>query len=91
MLHQPKPGHARQLLSVIENSTSRVVGERQSKMLFELGGKVPQVASSAWIAPGAYVIGDVVIGKCSTVWPGAVIRADYAPIRIGENVHMETG
>lgn len=60
-------------------------------MLFELGGKVPQVAPSAWIAPGAYVIGDVVIGERSTVWPGAVIRADYAPIRIGEDVHVEDG
>lgn len=60
-------------------------------MLFELGGKRPQVAPSAWIAPGACVIGDVVIGERSTVWPGAVIRGDYSSIRIGENVHIEDG
>ena len=58
-------------------------------MLFEFEGKVPQVAASAWIAPGAFVIGDVVIGERSTVWPGAVIRGDYSPIRVGENVHVE--
>lgn len=60
-------------------------------MLFALDGKTPRVAPSAWIAPGAYVIGDVEIGERSTVWPGAVIRADFAPIRVGENVHVEDG
>lgn len=58
-------------------------------MLFEFEGHVPQVHPSAWIGPGSFIIGDVVIGARSTVWPGAVIRADYSPIRIGENVHVE--
>lgn len=58
-------------------------------MLFELAGKLPQVAASAWIGPGSAVIGDVVIGERSTVWPGAVIRGDFAPIRIGADVHVE--
>ena len=60
-------------------------------MLFALGGKMPRVAASAWIAPGAYVIGDVEIGERSTVWPGAVIRGDFSAIRVGENVHVEDG
>ena len=58
-------------------------------MLIAIDGKTPQVAESAWIGPGAIVIGDVVIGERSTVWPGAVIRGDFAPIRIGANVHVE--
>ena len=58
-------------------------------MLFALGEKVPVVAESAWIGPGSFVIGDVVIGERSTVWPGAVIRGDFGAISIGENVHVE--
>lgn len=58
-------------------------------MLFAFEGKVPQVADTAWIGPGSFVIGDVVIGERSTVWPGAVIRGDYSAIRIGEDVHVE--
>lgn len=58
-------------------------------MLIPFNGKTPQVADSAWIGPGSFVIGDVVIGERSTVWPGAVIRADFAPIRIGADVHVE--
>lgn len=58
-------------------------------MLFSFGGKTPQVPDSAWIGPGSFVIGDVVIGERSTVWPGAVIRGDFAPIRIGDDVHVE--
>ena len=58
-------------------------------MLIAFDGKTPQVAESAWIAPGAIVIGDVVIGERSTVWPGAVVRGDFAPIRIGADVHIE--
>ncbi len=58
-------------------------------MLFTFEGKTPRVADTAWIGPGSFVIGDVVIGERSTVWPGAVIRADFAPIRIGDDVHIE--
>ncbi len=58
-------------------------------MLFSIEGKTPQVHPTAWIGPGSFVIGDVVIGERSTVWPGAVIRADFAPIRIGNDVHIE--
>ncbi|MEZ4504066.1 MAG: gamma carbonic anhydrase family protein [Dehalococcoidia bacterium] len=58
-------------------------------MLFTFEGKTPQIEDSTWIGPGSFVIGDVVIGARSTVWPGAVIRGDFNSIRIGENVHVE--
>src|SRR5439155_5938312 len=54
-----------------------------------LGDKVPRIAESAWISEAAYVVGDVEIGEGSSVWPGAVIRGDFAPIRIGVNSHIE--
>jgi len=39
-------------------------------------GKHPQIAASAYIDPAAVIIGDVVIGEDSSVWPCSVIRGD---------------
>ena len=58
-------------------------------MIVPFEGKTPQIADSAWLAPGATIIGDVVIGERCSVWPGAVIRGDYAPIRIGTDVNVQ--
>jgi carbonic anhydrase/acetyltransferase-like protein (isoleucine patch superfamily) len=54
-----------------------------------LGAKVPRIAPSAWVSEAAYVVGDVVIGAGSSVWPGAVVRGDLAPVVIGANTHVE--
>jgi len=53
-------------------------------MTGEYKGKYPIIHSEAFIAENASVIGDVKIGKDSSVWFGAVIRGDEAPIVIGE-------
>jgi len=52
-------------------------------------GKTPRVAESAFVSEAAYVIGDVEIGEGSGVFPGAVIRGDFASIRIGRNTMVE--
>jgi carbonic anhydrase/acetyltransferase-like protein (isoleucine patch superfamily) len=54
-----------------------------------LGDLTPQVAPTAWVSEAAYVVGDVVIGEGSSVWPGAVVRGDFGAIRIGANTHVE--
>ncbi len=46
-------------------------------------GVEPKLHSTVFIAPGAYVIGDVEIGKGSSVWYNSVIRGDANYIRIG--------
>ncbi|MGQ9721284.1 MAG: gamma carbonic anhydrase family protein [Candidatus Jordarchaeum sp.] len=51
--------------------------------LVEFNGKKPRIHPTAFIAPTATIIGDVEIGEKSSIWYGAVIRADFAPIRIG--------
>jgi carbonic anhydrase/acetyltransferase-like protein (isoleucine patch superfamily) len=56
-----------------------------------LGELTPRIADSAWIHPTATIIGDVEIGPESSVWPGAVIRGDFAPIRIGAGTIVEDG
>lgn len=53
--------------------------------------KVPRIAETAWVAETAYVVGDVVIGEGSSVWPSAVVRGDFSSIRIGTNTHVEDG
>jgi carbonic anhydrase/acetyltransferase-like protein (isoleucine patch superfamily) len=52
-------------------------------------GKTPMVADSAFVSEAAYVIGDVEIGERASVWPGAVIRGDFAKIRIGSLTIVE--
>ena len=46
-------------------------------------GETPKIAESAFISEAAYVVGDVEIGENSGVWPGAIIRGDFANIKIG--------
>jgi carbonic anhydrase/acetyltransferase-like protein (isoleucine patch superfamily) len=58
-------------------------------IIVSFGGKTPKVANSALVADTAYLIGDVEIGDNTSIWPGAIIRGDMAPIRVGSNCHIE--
>lgn len=58
-------------------------------MILDYKGKTPQIHESAFIAPNATVIGDVEIGKQSSVWFGTVLRGDIAPIRIGSHTNIQ--
>ena len=60
-------------------------------MILSFKDKTPQVNSSAYIAQGAMVIGDVVIGQESSVWFNAVIRGDVNYIRIGKRSNIQDG
>ncbi|MEM4735107.1 MAG: gamma carbonic anhydrase family protein [Candidatus Thorarchaeota archaeon] len=54
-----------------------------------LGDKNPKIDPTAYVSPQATLIGDVEIGPKSSVWPGAVIRGDYAPVKIGERTCIQ--
>ncbi|OGQ11426.1 MAG: hypothetical protein A2026_07450 [Deltaproteobacteria bacterium RBG_19FT_COMBO_46_12] len=58
-------------------------------MIRELGEKRPKIAESAFVSEAAYVVGDVEIGENSSVWPGAVLRAERFRIRIGSNSNIQ--
>ncbi len=58
-------------------------------MIRSLNGKRPRIAGSAFVSEAAYVVGDVEIGENSSIWPGAVIRADLGRITIGANTAVE--
>src|SRR5690606_36934456 len=53
--------------------------------------KTPVVDPSAYIDDMAVVIGDVVIGPESSVWPMVSIRGDVNPIRIGARTSIQDG
>jgi carbonic anhydrase/acetyltransferase-like protein (isoleucine patch superfamily) len=61
--------------------------------------KGPTIHSSAWVVPGATVLGDVVLEEESSVWYGTVLRGDINRIVIGPRsnvqdnavIHVDTG
>ena len=53
-------------------------------MIRSLDGISPRVHPTAFVSEAAYVIGDVIIGEGSSVWPGTVIRGDMGRITIGK-------
>ena len=58
-------------------------------MIKDFAGKTPIIDESAFIAENAAVIGDVTIGKGSSVWYSAVLRGDMCAITIGENSNIQ--
>lgn len=51
-------------------------------------GISPQIGS-CFVASGARVIGDVIMGEGSSVWFNSVLRGDVMPIRIGERTNIQ--
>lgn len=62
-----------------------------SPVILPYRGVLPKIHASAFIAPGAVVIGDVEIGPDSSVWFGCVLRGDVNKIRIGARTNIQDG
>jgi carbonic anhydrase/acetyltransferase-like protein (isoleucine patch superfamily) len=54
-------------------------------------GLLPHIDPSAFVAPGAVIIGDVEIGPEASIWFGCVLRGDVGPIRIGSRTNIQDG
>lgn len=52
-------------------------------------GTSPVLAESVFVAPNASVMGDVKLGRGSSVWYGAVVRGDVNTITIGDNTNIQ--
>jgi carbonic anhydrase/acetyltransferase-like protein (isoleucine patch superfamily) len=59
--------------------------------VYALGDLEPDIHPEAFVHPQATVIGNVRIGAESSVWPQAVLRADYGEIRIGARTSVQDG
>ncbi|MCT4779447.1 MULTISPECIES: gamma carbonic anhydrase family protein [Exiguobacterium] len=49
----------------------------------------PSLAEHVFVAPGAFLIGDVTVGEESTIWFNAVLRGDEGPITIGKRCSIQ--
>ena len=59
--------------------------------VYALGHQVPEIHPDAYVSPEAVVIGSVVIGSESSIWPGAVLRGDDGRIEIGARTSIQDG
>src|SRR3954466_2339824 len=59
--------------------------------LFSFEGKAPSVHPDAFVAPTATLVGDVTIERGASVWYGAVLRADFAPIVVRAGANIQDG
>ena len=59
--------------------------------LVAFGGHRPDVAGTAFVAPGAVLIGRVTIAAEASVWYGAVLRADQDSISVAERSNVQDG
>jgi len=57
--------------------------------IFAYRNTLPRIGENVFIAPGARIIGDVVIGEASSIWFNAVVRGDVQYIRIGSYTNVQ--
>jgi carbonic anhydrase/acetyltransferase-like protein (isoleucine patch superfamily) len=58
-------------------------------LILSIGGHAPHVHADAWVAPNATVIGAVTLAAKASVWYGAILRAEFEPIEIGEGSNLQ--
>ena len=57
--------------------------------LFSFEGLAPQIHASAFVAPTATLVGDVIVEEGASIWYGVVIRADYAPVIVRRRANVQ--
>ena len=60
-------------------------------LILAIAGRTPELHPQSWVAPNATLIGQVVLAAGSSVWYGAVIRAETEPIEIGADTNIQDG
>jgi carbonic anhydrase/acetyltransferase-like protein (isoleucine patch superfamily) len=60
-------------------------------LILPIAGKTPRIHDSAFIAPGAVIIGDVEIGPQASIWYNCVLRGDINAIRVGARSNVQDG
>lgn len=58
-------------------------------LVLPYNGKQPTIDQTAWLAPNATIIGDVTLAEESSVYYGAVVRADMAEVRLGVGSNLQ--
>ena len=58
-------------------------------MIYALDGVAPEIDADTWIAPGAHVMGRVVLAAGASLWFGACLRGDNEEIRVGAGSNVQ--
>lgn len=66
-------------------------GAMSGPTVFELDGVRPEIHPTAWVAPGAKLLGKVRLLAGASVWFNAVLRGDNEWIEIGEGSNVQDG
>lgn len=71
----------------------RAVFERRfpGAIILPFNGLWPKIAETAFVAPGAVVVGNVMIGDDASIWFNTTVRGDIAPIEIGLRSSVQDG
>lgn len=67
------------------------VHDKCTSLTLSFDGKSPQTAEAAFLAPSAVLVGDVRLGRDSSIWFGSVLRGDINFISIGEGTNIQDG
>ena len=57
--------------------------------IYKVDGRAPQVGAAAFVADNATLAGDVTLAEESSVWYGAVLRADTGRITVGAGSNVQ--
>lgn len=58
-------------------------------LVLPYNGIVPTLGKNVFVAPGAFVMGDAVLGDNVSLWFGTVVRGDDNKIRIGARTNVQ--
>jgi carbonic anhydrase/acetyltransferase-like protein (isoleucine patch superfamily) len=57
--------------------------------MFSFEGLKPRIHPTAFVAPTATLVGDVIVEENASIWYGVVIRADYAPVIVRKRANVQ--
>ena len=57
--------------------------------IYALGELTPQIDATAWVAPDANIIGNVILSAQASVWFGATLRGDNEAIVLGAGSNIQ--
>lgn len=58
-------------------------------MIYALDGIGPDIAATAWVAPGCHIVGKVTLGADVGVWFGVTMRGDNEIIIVGQGTNVQ--
>jgi carbonic anhydrase/acetyltransferase-like protein (isoleucine patch superfamily) len=58
-------------------------------LILPVAGHTPQLHDESWVAPNGTVVGQVILAAGASVWYGAILRAEFEPIEVGEGTNLQ--